>query len=554
MESTFQYKARTGLILLFILTLALLAHHFWAYVGHFAFDDILYARLSQQVQMGVFRVTDDHYTFRWGLIWLNGQAYKIFGMNDHSSALTPLMATVLTGWLVWILSAGLSILARGYAMAFTLLSQWVFFYSDKIMPDTLVMFATTAALASIHVYRYGAWQNYPKRAALALVVSLSVCFLCKETVILSLPLFAWWLLADLIRGKNKVFWAWSFGLGVLSAVLYLSIICSITGEWMGRAIAIQANSYFNPCSYEQLPIEHLMHRIKSELWRIFFTTGVAVGWVFILPLLFRKNIKNLFLGSTSRDFLVLNGFGLLLLSNFMTTSLTHYIPLCPDIRHFLFAIPFTGLAAAVGLADFIEKPLAARHWIACGLSVLAAVLAWKFEPEQVNLYGSLALVVGLAILAKKRSLPMAPSVFWMLFIAVLLWKPAYVFKSARVSNYTVHQNIIQAVFDPKVVPQNLLVISNKAEKNLDQYFLKFDTTGATFIKFEEVSLEKVAAADSIALIINGTTAWLSGLNWESMPFWVIKPDASRTLIDTARYIEIYGLNKSDLLQRLQAGQ
>jgi hypothetical protein len=554
MEQMRDYPARTGLLILLVLALALLSHHLWAYVGHFAFDDVLYARLSKQFSEGVFRVTEDHYTFRWGLIWLNGLAYKIFGMSDHSSAITPMMATLLTGWLVWIMSAGLSLFARAYAMAFTLLSQWVFFYSDKIMPDTLVMFLTTAALASIYLHRFGTWRDKPKRAALALLASLTCCFLCKETIFLTLPLFAWLMLTDLWQGKHRQFWFWAFVMGVLSALIYFFIIYWITGDVMGRAIAIKANSYFNPCSYEQLPIEHLIRRVKSELWRIFFSTGVAVGWVFMLPLLLRKDWKNLLFGSTSKDFLVLSGMGLLLLSNFMTTSLKHYIPLCPDIRHFLFAVPFTGLAAAVGLSDFVEKPISVRHWTALVLSVLAAAIAWKYEPDQVNLYGSLALVTGLVFLSKKFAFKIPSMLVWGLFVLVLFWKPAYVLRTSKTSNYQVHKQLIRKVFDPQVAPQNLIVLSNKAEKNLDNYFLNFDTTGVRFLKFEEISTEKIAAADSVALIINGTTAWLSGLNWEEMPFWVRNPDASRRLIDTARYIEIYGLNKTDLLRRLEAGQ
>ncbi len=544
----------TGLSILSVLALALLAHHFWAYVGHFAFDDVLYARLSKQVADGTFQVTGDHYTFRWGLIYLNGLAYKIFGMNDHSSALTPLLATLFTVWLVWRLSASLSLSARAFAMAFTALSQWVFFYSDKIMPDSLVMFATTAALTSIYQYRFGTWAQKPARAALALVASLTFCFLCKETVFLTLPMFAWLMLADVLQGKHKRFWLLATAFGFVSATVYFSSIYFLTGDMMGRAKAIAANSYFNPCSYDQLPLENLLHRIGPELWRVFFGTGVAVGWVFLLPQLFRKDWKNLFSGTSERDFLLLCGTGLLLLSNFMTTSLQHYVPLCPDIRHYLFAVPFTGLAAAVGLAYFVENPVGVRHWITLGLAFLATWVAWEYEPDQVKLYGSLAVVTGLVFIAKKWNFKIPSLAIWGLFVAVLFWKPAYVLNSSKTSNYHDQKGLVRKLFNPTQVPRNLLVISNKAEKNLDEYMLNFDTTGARFIKFEQVSPARVAAADSVALIINGTTAWLSGMDWEDMPFWVRQPDASRRLVDTARYIEVYGLNKADLLKRLEAGK
>ncbi|MFN0035706.1 MAG: ArnT family glycosyltransferase [Saprospiraceae bacterium] len=543
-----------GLGILTLVALALLAHHLWAYVGHFGFDDVHYARLSQQFSEGVFHTSGDHYTFRWGLIWLNGLVYKAFGMGDHSSALVPMAATLLTVWWVWAMSGSLSLPARAFAMAFAALSQWVFFYSDKIMPDILVMFATTAAIASIWKHRFGRWQGKPLRSALALAASLTFCFLCKETVLLTLPLFGWLLLADVWQGKRRRFWGWAAVFGLASAVLYFSTIYALTGDVLGRVRAIAANSYFNLCSYDQLPVEHLLRRVGHELWRVFFNTGVAVGWVFLLPMLWRKDWKNLLRGSTERDFGLLCGVGLLLLSNFMSTSPTAYVPLCPDIRHYLFVVPFTGLAAAVGLSDFVEKQIAARHWAVLGLAVLAAWLAWAFEPEQFKLYGSLAAVVGLVFLSKLLKTKPPRLAAWGLFGMILLLKPAQVMRSAQTSNYPDQKRLVRALFSPDRAPRNLVVLSNKVEKNLDEYFLHFDTTGVRFLDFKQVSPTSIAAADSVALIINGTTAWLSGMDWEDMPFWVRQPDASRRLAATARGIEVYGLHKADLLQRLAAGK
>ena len=127
-------------------------------------------------------------------------------------------------------------------------------------------------------------------------------------------------------------------------------------------------------------------------------------------------------------------------------------------------------------------------------------------------------------------------------------------RSAQTSNYPQQKQLVQQHFGPAATPGNWVVISNTVEKNIDEYLLGFDTTRVRFLSFKEITPSRIAAADSIALIINGTTAYLSGMDWEAMPFWVKQPDPSRRLIDTTRHIELFGQNKADLLRRLEVGK
>lgn len=559
MPRIFQKTDRPGLLLLAAFALALLAHHAWGYVGHFGFDDIHYARLSKQWADGVFETSlTDHYTFRWGLIWLNGLTYSVFGMNDHTSAIVPMLAVLLTVWLVWVMSVRLPLAARAFAMAFTALSEWVFFYSDKIMPDVLVMLCSTAAIGSVWQHRWGAWQSRPRLAGLSLAVCLLGGFLCKETVLLILPLFAWLMVADLWQGERRAFWKWSALYGIAGAIIYFSTIYVLTGDVLGRFRAIAVNSYFSACSYDQLPVEHLWRRIGWELWRVFFETGVAVGWVFLLPvLLLRRDWRNLLQSRTEQDFWLLCAAGLLLLSNFMTISPTAYLPLCPDIRHYLFVVPPVGLAAAVGANRLISKAQSVvQVWTVLGLAILGAVLAWYFSPDQMRLYSTLLVVMLLTVLAVTFNFQLStPNLLWLLLALPLLWKPVRVMRSAQTSNYLHQKRLVQKHFSPQTTPHRWLVVSNLVEKNIDEYLLGFDTTATRFVSFKEATPARIAAApDSIALMINGTTAYLSGMDWEAMPFWVKQPDPSRRLLDTTRHIELFTLNKADLLRRLEQGR
>ncbi|HMX40901.1 MAG TPA: hypothetical protein PKD78_11255, partial [Saprospiraceae bacterium] len=404
-------------------------------------------------------------------------------------------------------------------------------------------------------YRWGAWQHKARWAGSLMALSLLMSFLCKETVLLTLPLFGWLMVVDLWQGRHRRFWAYAAGVGLAGAAAYLAIIYTLTDDAWGRFHSIATNSYFSACSYDQLPPEHLWRRIGKELWRVFFDTGWGLGWVLLLPMaLSRRPLLHLLTIRMEHDLWMLGAVALTLLSNFMTISPTAYLPLCPDIRHYLFAVPITGLAAAMGAADLLQSPPRVRQWAAAGLAIAAAGLAWVFFPDSWKPYATLALAVAVVMGRQAISMALHPLLGWALLLLPLCWKPLRVMRAAQDSNYTQQRQLVRKHFAHSTPPRRWLVISNNVEKNVDEYLLGFDTSGVRFTSFGQVSPSQVASADSVLLIINGTTAYLSGMDWDDMPFWVKQPDPSRTLVDTTRHIELFGQNKRDLLRRLEAGK
>ena len=507
-----------------------------------------YARLAGQVADGRFALTDSHYTYRWGLIIPAGICYKIFGINDFSSALWPLMTTLLTLFLVWKMSGKMSLPARVFALLFTLLSEWIFFYSNKIMPDIPVMAFLTLAFYGYFESRFGQW--IAGRAGLMTAGSMLFGFLCKETVILTLPVWMYLFAADLVQKRNKSYWRAVAVSGVLALAAYLGLIWMLTGNWNSRFTAIAANSYFSQCSYDQLPVEHLYRRIGYELWVIFYQTGVAGGFLFLLPSLLQSPQRSWVKVVNPEGFFLLSGLGLLLVSNFMSTSVSHYVPLCVDIRHYLFAVPFLGLASAVFLERIMLEKALPGHLVALFISLMAVWIGFRYFPDQRNIYllfaGALMVSLLWKMLAKK---PVSPWL-WLIFYLPLFWKPVQVMRAARKSNYAAQQEMVDKNMQQTTAKQ-MLVITNPVEKNVDEYLMQFDTAKVQWMSFREMDKPRIMAADSVAVIINGSTAWLSGMDWEAMPDWVRQPDSSRVLIWSKDGIELYGLNKSDLLRRLQ---
>jgi len=536
-----------GLTTLLVLGAALLVHHFWGHGGHFGFDDMHYARLANQFANGIFRTTAGHYTYRWGMVVPHGVMYALFGVGDHTSAIVPLLATLLTLGCIWLLTDSLPVPARAWAMAFTAFSEWVFFYSNKLMPDVLVMTCVTVAAAVYYQHRFVWNGTKPVWAAWCTAGALFLGFLCKETVVLTMPVFAALLLADLWRGRLTRFWLFAAGFGVLMTAVYLWYCAWAFGHPLSRFHAISANSYFNPCSYDQLPLENTLRRIGYELWAVFLSTGVLTGLVFMVPALWRQRETASGERTAEQRFLLFIGVGMLLASNFMTTSPKAYVPLCLDIRHYLFAIPFVGMSAAVGASEWLKEKTMWRTYWPVVLAVVLLYVSWRRYPEGLYAFAVLTAVLLCCAVLRHR---LAQGYLWWMLLLPLLVKPVWVMHNAQQSNYTVQKDMVYRYLTT-YPSHKMLVISNPVECNIDEYLLGFDAARVRFVSFKELTPDAVVQSDTAVLILNGMTAWMSNLDWEDMPGWVQQPDSSRVMLDQRSGIEWYGLNKADLMRRLQ---
>ncbi|MFZ4634900.1 MAG: glycosyltransferase family 39 protein [Saprospiraceae bacterium] len=536
-----------GLTALFVLGAALLIHHIWGHGGHFGFDDMHYARLAKQFADGVFRTAADHYTYRWGMVVPHGFVYALFGVGDHASAIVPIAATLLTLWCIWLLTDSLPAPARAWAMAFTAFSEWVFFYSDKLMPDVLVMACVAIAATVYALHRFGRGFAQPVWAALSFTGALFAGFLCKETVFLVAPVFACLLMVDVWNKRLTRFWLFAAGFGVLTTAVYLVYCAWAFGHPLSRFQAISANSYFNPCSYDQLPLENTLRRIGYELWTVFLSTGVLVGLVFIVPALMPRRDSLLTERTDEQRFLLFMGVGMLLVSNFMSTSPKAYVPLCLDIRHYLFAVPFVGAAAAVGAVEWLKGQTSLRAYWPVVVAIAMLYLSWRWYAEGLYVYAVLTAVLLFCTAFRQR---MPQGYIWWILLLPLLVKPVLVMRNALQSNYSVQKDMVYRHLTANT-PAKTLIISNPVECNIDEYLLEFDTSRVRFVSFKTLKPEAVAQSDTVVLILNGLTAWMSNMGWEDMPEWVQRPDSTRVLLEQRGGIEWYGLNKADLMRRLQ---
>lgn len=577
----------------------LLVHHF-AFTGFYGYDDLQYAELAARMAEG-HPDWSDHFSFRWGVTALVALSYKLLGVNDLASSLPALLMALATLALIlgtlrhrspWIMA--------GAAALFTL-NHWSLFYADKLMPDVTVAFFVTAAIliyykifhapgvtgkisASPPLSARANRQELLYGAALALL--LLGAFLSKETVMLMVPLLAWWAVRDLITRRRVRFWGAALLTGSLLLAGYFLLTGLLAGHPAARWQALLDNRYVSFCDYASQPIRQLLLRITTGLLTDLSHQGMMAGVILTLPVLFlwRRQNNNINKndtrtnnstnncndnhtndsntnctneGNTNRtNDSITNGnthgtnntpalrffsttAGILLLSaNFMTITPWAYNPMCLDPRHYLFLIPVFAISGALSLESFFRNR---TYWtITLTLTLLLALLIVPLKSK--NLYEQLLPLAGVAMLMllllffrRKNEVSNSQQEIdssssstprWLLPLVILLLMAVMAVKPLRFAGYA-HR--VDYAGQKAFVMQNILtydfdkVITDDVQKRLIRYYQGFRAVSPEPLNWEEATLLPDDDTVRIALLTNPYTAYLSGERPGRDPWFATHP-------------------------------
>lgn len=511
------------LVLLFFIVILVL-HHAFGYVGHFGYDDIHYAELSHNLLRGDVDF-EDHATYRFPVILLTALFYRLFGISDLTSSLPALIVTIAILVIVFgiLRKEGISVLITGLGL--TTLSNWFLFYSDKLMPDIYVALSVVAAIAVIYHYKYRSHKQHPFIHALLLAFSLLFGFMSKGTIVLILPLLIYLFVFDMITNRDRKFWLYTIILGASLLVIYFGVIWWLTGDFFKRFEAITNNSYLNPCSYSEQPFRILLRRISFGFFQSLIRDSMAIGFVLILSILFRKGRPGYFKMNDSFSFFLVSSIILLLSSNFMTISVTSYSPMCLDPRHYLFLLPVVSIPASKIISQYLGSK-AFRYQILAGLVLLFTVSLFLNSDLSWNLYLPVAGLLMLYAFIPRRVI--FQHLFLVLFITVLLIKPFELISYARHVKYGKQKEI----FKEYVMEQtpDCLVITNDVQKRLGYYYNAFNQEdGLEIVNYQDFTFDSTDIRKKI-LFLNWYTRFLSFTDKKDLPYFARNISPQNTLI------------------------
>jgi hypothetical protein len=314
----------------------------------------------------------------------------------------------------------------------------------------------------------------------------------------------------------------------------------LTGEAGSRFQAIISNSYLNLCSYDKQPFVILLKRISYGFFAMLVSQAMITGLVFVVIHLFHIKIKQLFVLDDPFSFFMVSTLVLLLSCNFMSISVTHYIPMCLDPRHYLFLIPVAATPASQIIAQFFKQ----KQHSAPILVVLFIMLTVSYllpENTGMELYIPLFILFLISFLLPDKF--RIKCLFVLLFVLVLAVKPFTMISYAGKIKYKKQKEIVFDFFINKC--NDCFVITNEVQAELGNYYNKFGNTGkCKFVSFNDFKPDTLVYKEKY-LLLNWYTEYLSGLDYNSLPYYARNIDPANTLVynDKELNISIYKLNK-----------
>ena len=536
--STEKYKNKIPVLIFVVFIVFLLLFHFFGFTGYFGYDDLNYAQLAFNAKNGIFDF-NNHFTYRFPVVLLTAASYAVFGVSDFSSTIATLCVTGIILFLIHLLLKKEKYITQIIGLSITLFTSWFIYYSDKLMPDIYVALSVILSLFIISKYKFGNSKKNPAVYAILLSTALLFGFTAKETIVLIIPLLAYFIIIDFILKRDIKFWLWFFVSGIILLTIYFLTIWLLTGDAAKRFEAIAGNSYLNLCSYDKQPLKILLERISFGFINMLIYQSMLVGLVFIFVYVFQKNIKSYYQFSNPFSLFLTASILLFLSSNFMTISLNSYSPMCLDPRHFLFLIPVAAIPAAIIFGKIIEGEERVFPFIIVFVPVTIA--SWFLSGKSFQLhYLPIILLLLLILLFKPEK--KYHLYFVLLFAIVMMITPAETVKYAQIIKYRVQKQIlIEQVLEKN---EDCIVVTDEVQKRLGNYYLLFNPHfKATFLSFDDYNPE-ISDERKRILFLNSHTRYLSNISDEELPYYARNISSQNNLLyeNASPKIFVYEMN------------
>tara|TARA_R110000850_G_scaffold103399_1_gene213433 strand:- start:3660 stop:5138 length:1479 start_codon:yes stop_codon:yes gene_type:complete len=318
-----------------VINLLFIAVWFFANEGLSFWDDYTYLNFANEINQGRFEVTNNHFTSRLALIYPTAWFIDLFGINEYSMVVFPMLCGLglinlffFLGNRVnyWIgLLGGMLILCDYHMINFAI-------HLFPELPLTLCIF----------IFLVGYYLVLKNEADYRLTgfitaTALLGAFLIKTTVFLLLPLLAYLFITDRINRRNKGFWRIFISLGVFYFLLHGFWYLETKGSFMYRFENIANNHVATVKTF--FDKESLLWKRLTYLPLITFTKGgYFIPLLLALPAMIGLKRKDFNLKQADK-FWPIASLILMLSYWFFSTNWRYYSPLPLETRHIAFFIP-----------------------------------------------------------------------------------------------------------------------------------------------------------------------------------------------------------------------
>lgn len=492
--NTYIYQHPKTLLTFFCLLL--FAHIVFTFCGFYGNDDIIYSEYAATIAHGgkLNNSTTDHYSLRWMCIIVTALFYKLFGINAFSSALFSFVCFIATAILIFKFIRNEDFLIQLLTLILFFFNYTVIFYAHRLLPDAGVCLFVFVAYYCYHKQRF--YFSSTIKSGIVFGVSIFLAALTKETIFITLPLWIFLLVTDMLHKRNYAFWLWGIAVLLALTFIYALYFKITTNDWFYRYYLLQKVNTFYGDGTGELNFTNTLKRIGYTLWQSFLLNG---DMEYLIPAItgiiyFRQVYKDEKVKHVAVCFFIL-----LLCADVMTFSSTMYAPLLPDPRHFIFIIPFAVITAAYMLNAYIWQP---QKYFLLLLAYLVADVFLFFS----NIGNTKYIYILITVLLLLRWLhalyikTQKSKLFYAFFAAIMFINFAFGFIMPRYPFYFDQKEIIQTFFSNATPAANVYTGDPQTAK-MGEYFLEFKNKNVQFKNLASCSEFKGDAATY--LLING---------------------------------------------------
>jgi hypothetical protein len=234
----------------------------------------------------------------------------------------------------------------------------------------------------------------------------------------------------------------------------------------------------------------------------------------------------------------------------MTTSYKAYLPICPDIRHFLFLVPIAAVVAAPTLCAFAQKKEKKLAFIL--ISTLVFALATYAEVG--NFEWVYLAIMGLVML--RSVLPNRNFIAGGFLFGITLAALAPIVSSMQTANkhsYVEQRAVIYNYLKDKKEPS--IVLTNVIQKHFGQYLLEFNENGPVqFYDYGALAELEFSDQTAVYVLVNGATRYMSNFSYDNLPRCIRdcyekKCPASIEVVYETKEVALYRLRNAQLLKK-----